>query len=82
MNKNAYLEYINKMGAEDNYIGSEVVAKWWERNFKIMRNIDTIVEPGDRVFVLFGQGHTAILKDLYKHRSDMKYDDILEYLKN
>jgi len=82
MNKNAYLEYINKMGAEDNYIGSEVVSKWWERNFKIMRNIDTIVEPGDRAFVLFGQGHTAILKDLYKTRSDVKYVDLISMLKD
>jgi len=82
MNRNVYLEYINKMGAEDNYIGSEIVAKWWERNFKVMCNIDSIAEQGDRVLVLFGQGHTAILKDFYKDRSDVNYVDILNYLRN
>ncbi len=81
LNRNVYLEYINKMGTKDNYEGSKVVAKWWERNFKIMYHIDSIMEPGDRVLVLFGQGHTAILKDFYKNRSDIIYADILQYLK-
>lgn len=82
MNRNVYVEYLNKMGAEESYLGSEVVARWWERNFKIMHNIDSIIEPGDRVLVLFGQGHTAILKDFYKDRNDINYVDIIEYLKN
>lgn len=81
LNRNVYLEYINKMGADGNYVGSSVVAKWWERNFKIMHNIDSIIEPGDRVLVLFGQGHTAILKDFYKNRNDVIYTEILQYLK-
>jgi len=82
LNRNVYLEYINKMGTERNYLGSVVVAKWWERNFKIMFNIDSIIKPGDRILVLFGQGHTAILKDFYKNRSDILYTDILKSLKN
>jgi uncharacterized protein DUF5694 len=82
MNRNVYLEYINKMGTESNYLGVAVVSKWWERNFKIMYNIDSIIEPGDRVLVFFGQGHTSILKDFYKNRSDIRYTDILPYLKN
>jgi Family of unknown function (DUF5694) len=81
LNRNVYLEYINKMGSVSNYEGSVVVSKWWERNFKIMYNIDSIIEPDDRVLVLFGQGHTAILKDFYKTRSDILYTDILTYLK-
>ena len=81
MNRNLYLEYINKMGSENNYVGSEVVSKWWERNFIIMYNIDSIIEPDDRVLVLFGQGHTSILKDFYKNRSDILYINILPYLK-
>lgn len=82
MNKNLYLETINGFGEDDNYIGSDMVAKWWQRNFRIMRNIDEITEPNDRVLILFGQGHTAILKDFYKDREDVVYEDILNYLKN
>lgn len=82
LNKNLYLEYINKMGAANNPVGSEVAATWWHRNFKIMRNIDAIAEKGDRIFLLFGQGHTAIFKDFYKTRRDYKYEEITSYLKN
>lgn len=82
LNKNLYLEYINKMGTAENPIGSDVVATWWNRNFKIMRNIDEIAQPEDRVLVIFGQGHTSIFKDFYKNRSDYNYVDILTYLKN
>ena len=81
MNKNIYLQTINGMGADDNYAGTDVVATWWERNFRIMRNIDEITEPNDRILILFGQGHTAILKDFYKDRDDVIYEDILDYLK-
>lgn len=82
MNRNVYLEYVNKMGADNNYLGSEVVAKWWERNFKIMYNIDAITETGDRVLVFFGQGHTSILKDFYKNRADVNYTDINKIIAN
>lgn len=82
LNRNVYLEYINKMGSESNCLGSVVVAKWWERNFKIMYNLDSIIKPSDHVLVFFGQGHTAILKEFYKYRSDVNYTDILQYLKN
>ena len=81
MNRNIYLERINKMGTATNHVGSAVVARWWERNFVIMRNIDATIQPGDRVFVLLGQGHTSVLKDFYKNRNDVTYVDILQYLK-
>ena len=82
LNKNLYLEYINKMGSAKSPVGSEVVSIWWHRNFKIMRNIDEIAQPNDRILVIFGQGHTAIFKDFYKTRSDYNYKDINSYLQN
>ena len=81
MNKNIYLKSINNFGADDDYIGSDLVTKWWQRNFRIMRNIDETIQSNDRVLVFFGQGHTALLKDFYKHRDDVIYVDILKYLK-
>ncbi|THD69874.1 hypothetical protein E7Z59_05985 [Robertkochia marina] len=80
-NKNIYLEVFNIMGGDQNNYGVSVVSKWWERNFHIMKNIDLIMEPNDRALVIFGQGHTAILKDLYRGRSDVKVIDVLPYLR-
>jgi hypothetical protein len=79
-NKNVYLQYTNKMGDENNTVGTNLVSKWWERNFRIMHNIDQIAEPGDRILIIFGQGHTAVLKDFYKSRNDITYEDIRDYL--
>ncbi|WP_224488957.1 DUF5694 domain-containing protein [Robertkochia flava] len=80
-NKNIYLEVFNRIGGSENNIGVTVVSKWWERNFIIMKNIDLITEPGERALVIFGQGHTAILKDFYGSRKDVKLLDIQEYLR-
>lgn len=82
LNRNVYLEYINKMGTDSNYLGSDVVTKWWERNFKIMSNIDSFTKPGDRVLVFLGQGHTSILKDFYKTRNDVNYININEVIES
>lgn len=80
-NKNIYLEYFNKMGSPEKPVGVNISSRWWARNFQIMHNIDQITESGDRVLVIFGQGHTAIWKDFYRGRRDVIYEDILEYLR-
>lgn len=80
-NKNIYLEVFNVIGGQDNPAGVTVVSKWWERNFYIMKNIDLLMETRDRALVIFGQGHTAILKDLYKGRTDVELLDIEQYLR-
>ena len=80
-NKNIYLEVFNTMGGPENHVGVTVVSKWWERNFIIMKNIDMIMEPEDRALVIFGQGHTSILKDFYRSRTDVELLDIQEYLR-
>ena len=79
-NRGLYLEYLNEIGTAENPVGVKMLSKWWERNFRIMRNIDEITDPNDRIFVLFGQGHTSLFKDFYKDRTDVKMVDITEYL--
>jgi len=80
-NRNFYIQHALGYNSEDNDIGIRLVTAWWERNFRIMANIEQIIEPGDRVLILFGQGHTSILKDLYKGRDDLEYEEITDYLK-
>lgn len=81
LNMNVYLERLTPIGAGDGDSGLKVTTTWWARNFKIMQNIDRILEEGDRALAIFGQGHTAILKNLYKGRSDVDLVDILHFLK-
>jgi len=63
LNKYMYL-MTNDVGAGDNYVGADASASWWRRNFRMYANIQKHAQPGERVIVIGGQGHTAILKDL------------------
>lgn len=79
-NMNIYLQDLNLMGETDNDSGIMVASKWWERNLRIMKNIDMLMEPGERALVIFGQGHTAILKGFYQIRTDVRLIDIQKHL--
>jgi uncharacterized protein with PIN domain len=50
----------------DDYRGSDVLASYWySRNLRIFRNIQKITEdPEDRILVIFGNAHAAILRNL------------------
>jgi hypothetical protein len=62
-NKSLYL-MTNEVGAGVNYAGADAAASWWHRNFRMYANIQQAARPGERVLVLGGQGHIAILRDL------------------
>ncbi len=61
----AYL--IGDFKAED-YRGADALALYWySRNLRIFRNIQQVVEsPEDRILVLFGAGHSSILKQQFE----------------
>lgn len=44
--------------------------EWYARNLRIFTNLHRIVDPTDRVLVIFGAGHKEILDDLIKDRVD------------
>ena len=79
LNKYLYL-FTNSMGAGQNFEGADAAASWWHRNFRMYANIQKIAAPGERVLVIGGQGHTAILKDLLKIDLDRESVDIIKYL--
>lgn len=68
------------VGAGDTYVGADLVASWYERNIKIFANLRRIVEPGDRVLVIFGSGHATILRELITYHPELLLVDALEYL--
>ncbi|WP_298546436.1 DUF5694 domain-containing protein [uncultured Aquimarina sp.] len=80
-NKNQYLVDTAGFISDSSYIGVEFVSKWWERNFHIMANINLKIEPKDRVLVIIGGAHRAVLKDFYKDRNDIEYVEIHTFLK-
>ncbi|WP_438422777.1 DUF5694 domain-containing protein [Aquimarina macrocephali] len=79
-NQTFYLKHLVSFGKEGNYIGTDVVSKWYYRNLKIFTNLNRIVEPTDRVLVIYGAGHKDILVDLIKDRADWEYYDVNKLL--
>lgn len=61
-NKDTYL-LLNPVATPGNYEGAESSASWWSRNFRMYANVQRAAVPGERVLVIAGQGHTAILRD-------------------
>lgn len=58
-----YLQ-MNRVRSKDQFVGANVLAGWYQRNFRILTNIyHTIESPQDRVLVIFGQGHAPYLRE-------------------
>lgn len=75
------IDLMLPMVAGDDYAGPEVVAAWYERNIKILANLMRITEsPDDRLFVLYGQGHIPILRQLVIDHPNYCVEDPLPYL--
>jgi predicted proteasome-type protease len=72
--------HFARVGAGDTYVGADLVAAWYKRNIRIFANLQQIAEPGDRILVIFGGGHAAILRELVEHAPGMVLVEANDYL--
>ena len=79
LNKYFYIQ-TNPAFHKGEYIGAKAAASWWHRNFIMYAKIQAHATPGERVLVIGGQGHTAILKDFLAIDRDRIAVDIKDYL--
>lgn len=69
-NKAFYL-WLNPVGTDAApHMGSNAATAWWQRNFRMYALVQKAAQPGERVVVIAGQGHTAVMRDFL--RADMK----------
>jgi hypothetical protein len=54
------------------YPGADMLSIWYQRNVRIYTNLRQVIEPGDRVLVIFGAGHIKILNDLISESGDLE----------
>jgi len=71
---------MSRVGAGDDPVGAELLSAWYDRNIHIFANIAAISEPGERVLVIMGAGHLAILKQLIESDAQMDWVTALDYL--
>ena len=66
----------------DKFVGADVLAGWYQRNFRIFSNFAPVIEsPEDRVLVIFGAGHAPILRELIQSSPDLRLIEPNDYLK-
>ena len=78
-NRAIYL-LTNHVGENDNFVGADATASWWHRNFRMYALVQRYAQPGERVLVMGGQGHIAILRQLLSDDREREAIDVRPYL--
>jgi hypothetical protein len=69
-----------EVGAGENYIGVEPPASIARRNMRIFANLLGVVEPGDRVLIIYGTGHIHFFREYVRGHPKMELVYPQEYL--
>lgn len=76
-----YIEFFAPIVAGEDYAGADMLARWYQRNLRIFANLTRVAtEPDARVFLVFGQGHIPILRELLIQHPDFCVENPLPYL--
>ena len=71
---------MSGVGAGDTYVGADLLAHWYERNIRTFADLRAIAAPGDRILVIFGSGHAAILRELVGSDPALELVEANDYL--
>jgi hypothetical protein len=77
-----YLQVFLPTVEGTDFAGADLVGKWYHRNLQIMSNLHQIgSQPGDRVFIVYGQGHVPLFERIAEDSPYFEVVDVLQYLK-
>lgn len=68
------------IGDADQQPGADLNAMWYLRNAKIFAKLQQVVEPGDRVLVVYGAGHNYWLRHFARTATGYRNVDPVPYL--
>lgn len=78
--RDLYLQ-LSRVRSKSNYVGADVLADWYRRNFRIFTNLSGVIQsPEDRVLVIFGQSHAPYLREAVSSSRDMQLVEPNDYL--
>ncbi len=58
----AFYARLGHFGDDNDPAGARLLTRWYERNTFILTSLLGVIEPGDRVLVLYGAGHQTLLR--------------------
>lgn len=77
----AYLVDGFKVGVGREYPGADLATAWYSRNLRIFANLQRITrDDGERILVIFGAGHLAILRHCVQASPEYRLDEVRSYL--
>ena len=65
---------------DTSFVGADVTADYYRRNLRIFANLMKIAKPGDRIFMMFGAGHSPFIRPLLKDSPRIEFVDPMDYL--
>ncbi|UOQ78795.1 DUF5694 domain-containing protein [Hymenobacter sp. 5516J-16] len=81
-NKAFYLDKINRAGTTTNFNGAFLVSEWYRRNLYMYSIVQkTVLPTDDKVLMLAGSGHTAMMREFAEHDSAFQLIELKDVLK-
>ena len=76
-----YLTGTFKVGNAEEFPGPDAKMKWYGRNLRIFANVQRITDgPQDRILVIIGAGHLALLRHAFETSPEHKLVEVAEVL--
>ncbi|WP_306351115.1 DUF5694 domain-containing protein [Flavobacterium sp. '19STA2R22 D10 B1'] len=77
-----YVGTANRAGKIDNFVGAYLVSEWYRRNLYMYSLIQKLTEEkDDKVMVLLGASHIAVIRDIIKHDPRFEIVELKDVLK-
>lgn len=74
-----YIKY-NDLGVGDGFAGADSTASWFERNIRMHALVQQYAQPDERLLVIAGAGHAAVMNLLIDNDPRLQRVDALDYL--
>lgn len=78
-NKGFYMALNDVAASNGLFHGADASANWWHRNLRMYALVQMHAQPGERVLVIAGSGHTAILRDFLRADGDRVEEDVAKH---
>ncbi len=80
--RRVYLQNTMEFGTYGEEVGTDFTNAWYKRNLIMMNYIArTLESPNERVLVIVGASHRAMIRPFLEDRNDLEYVEIANFLK-
>ena len=70
--KQLWLTGLVDVDHEQNYLGADVVARWYRRNIRLFSTAKNLVEEDENLLIIYGGAHKWILDELFESSPDFE----------